>query len=128
MNAIELPTASEWKCSVPSSIIVSRPIVITRPAAPTVIIMRGVRTDSPLGLGTRSMSPGVSRSNPSAKPKAALTKKWIHSTWAGLNGAPSAMLKSEAPRNVRTKTTRRTSTKRMYLVRLSKILRPCSTA
>ena len=56
-----------------------------------------VSTDSPRGRGVRCMSPGVSRSNPRAKPKAAFTKKWIQSTCAGLKGWPAAMLNSAGP-------------------------------
>ena len=89
------------------------------PDRPTVIITPVVSTDSPRGRGLRAMRPGLSLSKPSAKPNGALTKKWIHSTWAGVNGSPAAMLNRVAPRNVSTKTTRSTSTNRMYLVRLS---------
>ena len=46
-------------------------------------------------------------------------KKWIHSTCAGVNGWPAAMLSSVAPRNVSTNATSEISTKRTYLVRLS---------
>ena len=89
------------------------------PASPTVTITGLVSTDSPRGRGLRAMSPGLSRSKPSAKPNGALTTKWIHRTCAGVNGSPAAMLNRVAPRNVSTKTTSSTRTNRMYLVRLS---------
>ena len=78
-----------------------------------------VRIDSPRGRGRRLISPGVSWSKPSATPNGALTKKWIHSTCAGVNGWPAAMLNRVAPRKVRTNATSSSSTKRMYLLRLS---------
>ena len=89
------------------------------PASPTVTSTGLVRIELPRGRGRRAMSPGVSWSKPSAKPNGALTKKWIHRTWAGVNGSPAAMLKMLAPRNVSTKATSSISTKRMYFIRLS---------
>ena len=103
-------------------------MVMASPTSPTVSKRLGVSTDCPRGIGRRSISPGVSWSNPNANPNAAFTMKWIHRTWAGVNGSPAAMLNSDAPRNVRTNATRSSSTNRMYFVRLSKIFRPASTA
>ena len=94
------------------------------PDRPTVTSTPLVSTDSPRGRGERAMSPGLSLSKPSAKPNGALTMKWIHSTWAGVNGSPAAMLNSVAPRNVRTKTISRDQHEPDVLVRLSGIRGP----
>ena len=80
VKAMEVPTAALWKCFVPIWIMESRPIVIMRPAKPTVVTRLGVSTDWPRGLGTRDMRPGVSLSKPRENPKAAFTTKWIHRT------------------------------------------------
>src|SRR6516162_3707332 len=119
VNAIELPMAALWKWDLPSSSIVSRPMVMASPARETVVITPVLSTDAPRGRGRSPIRPGVSRSKPSANPNGAFTKKWIHSTWAGENGSPAAMLNRVAPRNVSTNATSSTSTNRMYLVRLS---------
>ena len=89
------------------------------PTSPEVSFTPRVMIDSVLGRGRRRIRPGVSWSRPSATPNGALMKKWIHSTCAGVNGWPAAMLSSVAPRNVSTNATSEISTKRTYLVRLS---------
>ena len=94
-------------------------MVIASPARPTVTISGRVSTDSPRGRGRSAISPGVSRSKPRANPKGALTKKWIHSTCAGVNGSPAAMLNSAGAEEGQHEATSRISTNRMYLVRLS---------
>src|SRR5918993_1245938 len=119
VNATERATSRPPNWDVPHPSSARRPTVIASPASPTVTTSRLVSTDSPRGRGCSDISPGLSRSKPRAKPKAALTTKWIHSTCAGENGSPAAMLNTAAPRKVSTNTTSRTRTNRMYLVRLS---------
>src|SRR5262249_40434535 len=119
VNAIDWPISTLPKCDLPNWMSESNATVMANPTSPTVTRTGRVSTDSPRGRGRRAIRPGVSRSKPSAKPNAALTKKWIHSTWAGVNGSPEAMLNNVAPRNETTNTTSRMSTKRMYFVRLS---------
>ena len=102
VKAIEIPTST-----------------LARPASPTMRIMLPVSTDWPRGRGRADISPGVSLSNPRANPNAALTTKWIRRTCAGVKGSPAVMLNRLAPRKVRTNTTSRIRTKRMYFVRLS---------
>ena len=68
-------------------------MVMASPASPTVTITwRGQHRLARAGAACSDMSPGLSLSKPSAKPNGALTTKWIHSTWAGVNGSPAAML------------------------------------
>jgi hypothetical protein len=59
----------------------------------------------------RAMSPGLPRSKAEREAERALA--------GGVNGAQAAMLNKMAPRNVGTEITSRTSTKSVYLVRLS---------
>ena len=65
-----------------------------RPTSPEVSIIGRVRTDSPRSRGWSRIRPAVSSSKPRATPNGALIRKWIHSTWRGVNGCPSAMLNS----------------------------------
>lgn len=119
VNATDWPVPAPSEVLRPSWMSPSRTMVSARPPSPTVTSTGRVSTDSPRGRGLRSISPGLSRSKPSAKPKEALTTKWIHSTCGGVKGSPAAMLKTVAPRKVSTNVTSRSSTNRMYFVRLS---------
>src|SRR5215471_16200673 len=58
VNAIELPMAALWKWDLPSSRIVSRPMVMASPARETVMIIPLLSTDAPRRRGRSPIRPG----------------------------------------------------------------------
>ena len=65
------------------------------------------------------MRPGVGASKPSPKASTTSTAKLTHRICSGASGAPFAMLKIDAPRNVRMNPASMIIWTRMYFIKLS---------